>query len=236
MQILSLLEQHRVCTLWLTAGLFNSFVDLCPRIFTGLAQLIIGGEPLSPHHVRLVDRLLPPAARLVNGYGPTEATTFTCCYNIPRPVTKETQSIPIGRPIENTRVYVLDEQLQPVASGSSGELCIGGDGLAEGYLNAPQLTAEKFIRNPFLNSPDERIYRSGDRVRWCADGNLEFVGRMDEQVKIRGYRVEPAEIEGAMQQHRGVARCLVGMRTGTCGDKLLVAYFTATGYIGTDVD
>ncbi len=111
------------------------------------------------------------------------------------------QPIPIGRPIPQTEVYVLDEQLQPVASGDSGELCIGGDGLAEGYLNAPQLTAAKFIPNPFISKTHDRIYRNRRPRRWRPDGNLDFLGRIDAQVKIRGHRVEPAEVEWALQQH-----------------------------------
>jgi amino acid adenylation domain-containing protein len=226
-QLLSLVEQHRVCTVWLTVGLFNTLVDVCPRIFSHLSQLIIGGETLSPRHVQLADRLLPVTARMVNGYGPTEGTTFTCCYDIPRPFPVDMQSIPIGRPIANSRVYVLDEQLQPVAEGESGELCIGGDGLAEGYLNAPGLTAEKFIPNPF--AANERLYRSGDRVRWRDDGNLSFLGRIDDQLKIRGYRVEPAEIERALGQHPAISQCLVNVRSDAASDGVLVAYFVTDG-------
>jgi thioesterase domain-containing protein len=215
--------------MWLTAGLFNAFVDICPRLFSGLDQLIVGGEPLSPGHVRRVDQLLPPGARIVNGYGPTEGTTFTCCYNIPRPVSAELRSIPIGRPIAHTNVYVVDDHLRPVSLGSSGELCIGGDGLAVGYLNAPQLTAEKFVSNLYSPTEGERIYRTGDLARWGDDGNLEFLGRTDQQIKVRGHRVEPAEIEWALQEHKDIVRCLVGLREQHAGEKVLVAYFVAKG-------
>jgi amino acid adenylation domain-containing protein len=226
--ILALVEQHQVCTLWLTAGLFNALVDSCPRIFSHLEQLIIGGEALSVHHVRMVDRVLPPGARIVNGYGPTEGTTFSCCYDIPRPVAANLQSVPIGRPVANTRAYVLDEQLRPIAIGEQGELCIAGDGLADGYLQAPQLTAEKFVTASMPGLDNERLYRTGDLVRCEDDGNLVFLGRIDEQLKIRGHRVEPGEIECALRQHLGVAHCLVGIRPAG-SDQQLVAYFVADG-------
>ena len=153
-----------------------------------------------------------PPVRIVNGYGPTEGTTFTCCYTIPRPLAEGVASIPIGRPIANTRVYVLDERSRPLATGVAGELYIGGDGLAQGYLNAAELTAARFVANPLPNTPDERLYRTGDRVRRLPDGNLEFLGRLDEQVKIRGHRVEPAEIEQALLRHVDVGSCAAMVR------------------------
>src|SRR5439155_18697310 len=135
-----------------------------------------------------------PGCALINGYGPTENTTFTCCHRITN-ADCERHSIPIGRPIANTQVFVLDEELQPVPVGVPGELCIGGDGLARGYLNDAKLTAEKFIPHPFSDEPGARFYKTGDLVRWLADGTIEFLGRADLQVKIRGFRVELGEIE-----------------------------------------
>jgi len=176
--------------------------------------------------VRLVDSLLPAEARLVNGYGPTEGTTFTCCHAVSRPVPAAWDSIPIGRPIANTRVYVLDEAGRPLGVGDPGELYIGGDGLALGYLNDPELTASRFVVNPLPGLSDVRLYRSGDRVSWRSDGTLEFLGRLDEQVKIRGHRVEPAEVERALQVHARVARAVVAVHTHSAGEKRLVAYYT----------
>src|SRR3972149_963228 len=162
------------------------------------------------------------------GYGPTENTTFTCCYAM----SDERQvgdSVPIGHPIANTQVYVLDERLQPTPIGVPGELCAGGDGLARGYLNRPDLTAERFIPDPFSAEPGARLYRTGDLVRWQADGNLEFLGRMDFQVKIRGFRIELGEIEAVLGQHPGVRESVVNVYTDehASGDKRLVAYVVA---------
>src|SRR5712692_7445901 len=136
-----------------------------------------------------------------NGYGPTEGTTFTCCYRVPDHLSEAVHSIPIGTPIPNTRVYVLDGKRSPVPIGVGGELYIGGDGLAHGYLNNPELTAEKFVPNPFSEGPQERLYRTGDLTRWRADRQIEFLGRLDKQVKIRGFRIEPGEVEAVLKEH-----------------------------------
>lgn len=229
-QIATLIERHAVCTLWLTAGLFNMLVEVCPRLFRRLQQLIVGGEALSPRHVRLADALLPNGARLINGYGPTEGTTFTCCHAVMRPLPDGSESIPIGRPIANTRVYVLDEAGRPLGIGAVGELYIGGDGLALGYLNDPELTAARFVVKQLPGSPDERLYRSGDRVRWRSDGVLEFLGRLDDQVKIRGHRIEPAEVERALQSHAQVDRAVVVARQASAGENRLVAYYTVRAF------
>ena len=146
-----------------------------------------------------------PDTRLINGYGPTESTTFACCHTI-APDDAFDGSIPIGKPIANTTAYILDAQLQPVPIGVTGELFIGGDGLARGYWRAPELTAEKFIADPFSSEPDARLYQTGDRARWRADGTIEFLGRADAQVKLRGFRIEPGEIENALKQQAGSAR------------------------------
>ena len=192
-----IVEQSQVDTLWLTAALFNSVMDEEPLALQGVRQLLIGGEALSVPHVQVALARLS-STEIINGYGPTESTTFACCYRIPRLLGDRPSSIPIGRPIANTQVYVLDGHRNLVPIGVPGELYIGGDGLARGYLNRPELTAEKFIANPFSAVPGARLYRTGDQVRWRADGNLEFLGRLDHQVKLRGFRIELGEIEAAL--------------------------------------
>ena len=187
----SAIQKNNISVLWLTAGLFHQMVDYELDSLSGVRQLLAGGDVLSIAHVRkALERLRE--VRLINGYGPTENTTFTCCYSITH-LSAEEHSVPIGRPISNTQCFILDPDLQPVPIGVRGELFAGGDGLARGYLNDPELTAEKFIPNPFR--PDSLLYRTGDFARYRSDGNIEFLGRIDNQVKIRGYRIELGEIE-----------------------------------------
>jgi amino acid adenylation domain-containing protein len=217
----AMIRRHRVNALWLTTSLFNAVVDEAPQTLVPIEQLLVGGEALSVAHVRRALAALP-TTRLINGYGPTESTTFTCCYPIPREISDRVASIPIGRPIGNTRVYVLDERLDPVPIGTPGELYIGGDGLARGYRHRPELTAERFIAAPALG--EKRLYRTGDRVRYLPDGNIEFLGRLDEQVKIRGFRIEPAEIEATLLQHPAVEKCVVAVHVEPGAEKRLVAH------------
>ena len=166
--------------------------------------------------------------RIFNNYGPTENTVVTTW--CPVDVDTETDSAPpIGRPIDNTQVYVLDPHLNPVPIGVAGELCIGGDGLARGYLNQPELSAEKFIRNPFSTGAGAQLYKTGDLVRYLADGNIEFLGRIDDQVKVRGFRIELGEIETVLCQYPGVQESVVLAREDTPGDKRLVAYVIPDG-------
>jgi aspartate racemase len=216
------IREHGVTTLWLTAGLFHLMVDNRLEDLRPLRQLLAGGDVLSPSHVARVRRELP-SCRLINGYGPTENTTFTCCYTVAEDY-EESRSVPIGRPISNTRVYVLDLQMQPVPVGVVGELYAGGDGLAIGYLNQPELTAEKFVSDPFSAEAGARLYRTGDLARWRADGNLEFLGRIDHQVKIRGFRIELGEIESTLCRHEAIAACVVQAVKGVAGENSLVAY------------
>ena len=217
------LRESRISTLWLTAGVFQNLVDQDVQALAGVRQLLAGGDVLSAAHVR---RLLEevPGCRLINGYGPTEAVTFSVCnreVHVPEPGS----SIPIGRPIANTRVYVLDESLELVPRGGAGELCIAGAGLSRGYLRRGGLTAERFVANPY-GKAGERMYRTGDQVRWRVDGVLEFLGRRDQQVKVRGYRIELGEIEAALLSHPGVSQAAVLVREPAVGDKRLVAYVT----------
>jgi amino acid adenylation domain-containing protein len=220
------LSRHGVTTLWLTASLFNAVIDEASDILTGVRQLLTGGEALSVAHVKKALDLLPNT-RLVNGYGPTESTTFACCYAIPRPMGPNLSSVPIGRPIGNTRVYLLNAGMEPVPVGVAGELYIGGDGLARGYLNRPELTAERFVPDPFSSEPGARLYRTGDLARYLPDGNIEFLSRIDEQIKIRGFRIEPGEIEAVLIQHAAVREVVVLARKDKPGDIRLVAYIVS---------
>lgn len=219
------LDKHRVSCLWLTASLFNLVIDERPQILTGVRYLMTGGEALSVRHVRLALAKLSQT-RLVNGYGPTEGTTFTCCYPIPSALPADLSSVPIGRPLANTQVYILDERRQLVPMGLPGELYIGGNGVARGYWNCPELTAERFLPDPFAADPEARMYRSGDLCRWLPDGNLEFLGRLDDQVKLRGFRVEPGEIETVLRRHAAVRQCAV-VAHQEAGETQLVAYVVA---------
>ena len=211
-----------VTTLWLTASLYNAVVEQAPEALRGVRQLLVGGEALSVAHVRRGLAQLPRTT-LINGYGPTEATTFTCCYRIPRDVADEARSIPIGEPIGNTRVYVLDDGLEPAPVGVPGELYVGGDGLARGYAAAAALTAEKFVPDGMSGAAGARLYRTGDLVRWRTDGVLEFLGLRDRQVKLRGHRIELGEIEAALRTQAAVQDAVVEVRgEGAAGR--LVAY------------
>ncbi len=196
-QLGEVIRRHRVTTLWLTSSLFNSVIAESPESLRPLRQLIIGGEALSVPHVR---RALEwgPETQLFNGYGPTESTTFACTYRIPRDFDAAAGSVPIGRPIGNTQVYVLDGRRQPVPVGIPGELYIAGDGLARGYLNRSELTRRSFVQHPFSSDREARAYRTGDIVRYRRDGNLEFLRRADTQVKVNGFRIELGEVESAL--------------------------------------
>ncbi len=215
------IERHGVTTLWLTAGLFNLMVDEAIPELVRLRYLLAGGEALSLPHVRRARELYPDTA-LINGYGPTENTTFTCCHTI-READCERTSIPIGRPIRNTYVRILDAAMRPVAIGVAGELYIGGDGLARGYANRPALSALSFVPDPLGDGA--RLYRSGDLARFLADGALEFLGRIDAQVKLRGFRIEPGEIEAALADHPGLRQSAVVIHRNEAGSKELIAYY-----------
>ncbi|MBV8200733.1 MAG: AMP-binding protein, partial [Acidobacteria bacterium] len=234
-EIAAAIARHGVTTLWLTAGLFHQMVDEQLDGLRPVRQLLAGGEALSPVHARRVlDGL--PATRLINGYGPTENAVFTCCGPLPAGAGAAAlpagAGVPIGRPIANTEVFVLAgvPATAPLAAlapvGVAGELVTGGLGLARGYYRHPDLTADRFRPHPFAAAPGERLYHTGDRVRFLADGRLDFLGRIDRQLKVRGFRIEPAEVETALAAHPAVAAAVVTAATepSAAGGKRLVAY------------
>ncbi|AZC31801.1 Siderophore biosynthesis non-ribosomal peptide synthetase [Pseudomonas chlororaphis subsp. piscium] len=213
----------QVTALWLTAGLFNQYVDGLIPVFGQLRYLLVGGDVLD---ARKIGQLLAAESQpehLLNGYGPTETTTFAATHAITAPL-DVTRSIPIGRPIANTRIYILDSHGQPAPLGVAGELHIAGAGVARGYLNRPELTAERFINDPFCADPHARMYKTGDLGRWLPDGTIEYLGRNDFQVKLRGFRIELGEIEAALARCEGVRDAVVIPREDVPGDKRLVAY------------
>ncbi|MEO8206361.1 MAG: amino acid adenylation domain-containing protein, partial [Chthoniobacterales bacterium] len=210
-------DQH-ITTAWLSAGLFQAMVDEHLDDLRGLRNLLAGGDILPIAQVRRVHDKLPNT-RLINGYGPTENSTFTACHTITKKDLKRS-SIPIGHPVSNTSVRILDSHKRDVPIGIRGEIFTGGDGLALGYLNNPALTAEKFIIAP----NGERLYRTGDLGRWNEDTSIEFLGRSDQQVKIRGFRVEPSAVEEVLSTYPGIGKCKVAARGDTAGDKKLIAW------------
>ena len=222
------LSTQRITVLFLTTSLFNRMAVAAPAMFADLRHVVFGGEAAASHAVQGVIAAGKPQ-RLVNGYGPTETTTFAVCHDTQR---SDGDRIPIGRPIANTTAYILDPTLQPVPVGISGELHIGGPGVAIGYANAPDLTAARFLETPY-----GRLYKTGDLARWRADGVIEYLGRADEQVKVRGFRIEPGEIESALRQHPGVTQCAVLVNRAPNGDGALVAYCVrSAGAAPSDAD
>lgn len=216
------IKQHGVSTLWLTASLFQQMVETELESLRGIRQLLAGGEVLSVPHVERAARELK-GCQLINGYGPTENTTFTCCYRV-KPDEQFSGSVPIGFPVSNTKVYILDDELEPVPIGVVGELYAGGAGLAVGYLNDSPLTAQRFVPDPLSGSVGARLYRTGDLARYRADGSIEFVGRMDHQVKLRGHRIELGEIETAIKKHPSVQDAVVMLQQSPPENKYLVGY------------
>ncbi|HEX9669920.1 MAG TPA: amino acid adenylation domain-containing protein, partial [Thermoanaerobaculia bacterium] len=221
------IAREGVTTLWLTAGLFHRMVERHLERLRPLRQLLAGGDVLSSSHVRRALAGLPGVA-LINGYGPTEGTTFTCCHSV-RTAPVEGAGVPIGRPIANSRAYVLDGALRPVPVGAVGELYASGDGLARGYFGRPGLTAECFVPDPVSAEPGARLYRTGDLARWLPGGELEFLGRIDDQIKLRGFRIELREIETALAVHPAVREAVVLAREEEPGEKALVAYVVPVG-------
>ncbi|MER7991211.1 amino acid adenylation domain-containing protein [Streptomyces noursei] len=218
-----LVRAHGVTVLWVTTGLFHEVVDADVRMLRGLRMVMTGGDVLSPRHVqRVLDDA--PEVRLVAAYGPTETTIFATVHLVDW--TEQKPSVPIGTPLGQTRAYVLDAWLRPVPAGVAGELYLAGECVTRGYAGHPALTAGRYVANPY--GPN-RMYRTGDVVRWLPDGQLDFVGRADNQVKVRGFRIEPGEIEIALSAHPDVAQAVVVVREITPGTKRLVAYAAGIG-------
>ncbi|MFH9347863.1 non-ribosomal peptide synthase/polyketide synthase [Kitasatospora sp. NPDC017646] len=212
---------HGVTGLWLTAGLFRLVAEERPGLLAGVREVWTGGDVVSPAAVARV-RAACPGIEVVNGYGPTEATTLATCHPV-RSLPEHAATVPIGGPMANMRAYVLDDRLRPVPTGAVGELYLAGTGVARGYHGRPGLTAERFTADPY-GPAGSRMYRTGDLAWWRADGTLEFAGRADHQVKLRGLRIEPGEIEAVLAGCPGVAQAAVVAREDRPGDKRLVAY------------
>ncbi|MCW5554736.1 MAG: amino acid adenylation domain-containing protein [Verrucomicrobiae bacterium] len=216
----SLIREHHVTIMLGVPSLYRMILDIPGGLeaLSSLRHLVVGGEPLSRELLQSLGDTV--ARRMVNMYGPTEATVAATAWQ----VATEDGQISIGTPLANTRIYVLNRHLQPVPLGVIGELFIGGGGVARGYLKRPELTRERFIRSPFNKTPDERLYRTGDLVRWRLDGKLDYLGRADGQVKIRGHRIELGEVEARLAKHPSVRACVVDIQAAERGNKRLVAY------------
>lgn len=229
------MQQAEITTAWLTVGLFNTWMETYPQGLSGLSEILTGGEALSIPHILTAQEKLGRGVQLINGYGPTENTTFTTCHPIPVPWDATRKSIPIGKPIRGTRAYVVDAQLRLVPPGIPGELLTAGHGLATGYLGDAAANQEKFVTEHSI--PDEeRLYRTGDLCRWLSDGTLEFLGRVDHQIKLRGFRIEPNEIQSTLEACSSVQRAYVHVvRSGTTAIRLeafVIAQTTGTSSVG----
>ncbi|MGM9511618.1 amino acid adenylation domain-containing protein [Larkinella sp. GY13] len=216
------IQTHLVNTVFFTTALFNVLVDSDVSGLTTLSQLLTGGEAASAQHLRRAQQQLP-LCTISNVYGPTESTTFASFYSLP-PAQEDIPNVPIGWPLTNTQLYIVDSFLHVVPVGIAGELIIGGDGLAREYVFQPELTKEKFIPDPFSQKPGRRLYRTGDLARYRNDGAIEFIGRLDDQVKVRGFRIEPGEIEYALRQHPAVGEAFITLTDSPSGQKELAAY------------
>ncbi|WP_341528318.1 amino acid adenylation domain-containing protein [Nostoc sp. UHCC 0302] len=219
-----IIQEQGINILFLTTALFNLMIDTMPQGLSGIKQLLFGGESVSVSHVRCALELLP-GTQIIHAYGPSECTVFTSCYPVPKQLAENVHSIPIGKPIGDRTVYILDENLHRVPIGITGELYVGGASVAKGYLNQTKLTRERFISNPFIEG--DTLYKTGDLVRRLPDENLEFLGRIDTQVKIRGFRIELVEIEAILTQHPDIKQVVVIAREDESGKKFLVAYIVA---------
>jgi len=220
---------QRLTTVFLTTALFNQIVLEQPGAFKGVKQVLFGGEAVDAGRVRELLRSGKGPHRLLHVYGPTESTTFATWTRV-KEVSDAAISVPIGRPIANTRAYVLDGEMQPAPIGAYGEIFIGGDGLARGYTT-PDLTAERFVPHPYAEQEGQRLYRTGDLARYLPDGKIEFLGRSDSQVKVRGFRIELAEIEAVFSEHPSVRKCAVIARRGAESNRI-VAYVASSEPIG----
>ncbi len=213
------LSSNRITILFLTTALFNQFAQADPEMFSGLHTLYVGGEALSPALINKVRHRCPNLS-LYNIYGPTENTTFSTFYEIRHDFS---QPIPIGKPISNSTAYIIDKNGGLAPIGVPGELCVGGDGVAKGYLNRPDLTSEAFVSHPV--QPEEKIYKTGDLAHWSPDGSIGYISRIDRQFKIRGKRIEPAEIEARLTEIDGIREAAV-IVSDEGQEATLCAYYT----------
>jgi amino acid adenylation domain-containing protein len=216
------LRIEKISILFLTTALFNQLAREVPGVFATLQTVMFGGEAVDPKWVSAVLECDPPR-RLLHVYGPTENTTFSSWYHI-KDLDEDALTVPIGKPIANSELYILDPEQQPVPLGISGEVYVGGEGLAHGYWNRAELTTSKFLDHPFSQTPGTKLYRTGDLARFNEDGNVEFVGRIDNQIKLRGFRIELGEIEALLAKHPNVSNNVVMLREDAPGDKRLIAY------------
>jgi amino acid adenylation domain-containing protein/non-ribosomal peptide synthase protein (TIGR01720 family) len=226
--LLEYCARHNIDCLKIVPSHLNALLSVSqPEKILPKKRLILGGEPLSKNLVEIL-RQYEGDCKIINHYGPSETTVGISTYSVNTEQNwNKVNTVPIGRPLANTQVYILDNYLQPLPIGVSGEIYIGGNNLARGYLNHPELTSEKFIPNPFSNKPGSRLYKTGDLGRYLPDGNIEFLGRVDHQVKIHGFRIELSEIESVLRQHLGIRENTVLVREDKTGNKRLVAYFVA---------
>jgi amino acid adenylation domain-containing protein len=225
--------EKQVSVLFLTTALFNILVEWYPECLRAVRSVLTGGEVVSVPHVKRLLPLLGYDCSLIHCYGPTENTTFTTCHRIDRSA-EVGDRIPIGVPISGTDVIILDNDGAQVPVGVAGEILIGGTGLALGYLNSPELDAEKFVEIPAVNGEKGRFYRSGDLGAWNGDGTIDFRSRLDEQVKIRGFRIEPGEIESVLREVTGIRDAIVAIRERSDGEKTLAAFIVRSVADGPD--
>jgi amino acid adenylation domain-containing protein len=237
LSIIETVEKHRVTVMHFVPSMLNVFLEYLSgksptetSRLDSVRQVFASGETLTPSHVKKFNKIFGhSSARLTNLYGPTEATVDVTFFDCPRD--DNIEKIPIGRPIDNTKIIILRDGELP-GMGESGELCISGIGVGRGYINNPAMTAEKFVMNPFL--PGERIYKTGDIARWLPDGNIEYLGRDDDQVKIRGLRIELGEIESNIRDFPGIDDCVVICKKYSESIILIIAYIVAKGGIVVD--
>ncbi|SBU98632.1 amino acid adenylation domain-containing protein [Streptomyces sp. Ncost-T6T-1] len=227
-----LVATHGITTMNLPTVLFHVIMEEYPEALTGLKDLLVGGEALSPEQASRLVRYFPEL-RFVNGYGPVECMVFVTTHRVTAESTART-AVPIGRELAGKPVYVLDEHLRPVTDGEVGELYASGEGIAHGYLGRPGMTAERFVADPF-GAPGGRMYRTGDSVRWHSEGPLEFIGRADGQVKIRGVRIDIAEVEAVLGKHPAVKKAVVAAEGERPEDRRLTAYLTARAEQGAEL-
>ncbi|MGX5439995.1 amino acid adenylation domain-containing protein [Bacillus thuringiensis] len=221
----NLIKQEKISVMFITTALFNALVDMKIECLTNIRKILFGGERISVSHAKKALEYMGKD-KIIHVYGPTESTVFATYYFI-NEIDEEVDTIPIGKPLANTSVYIVDEERNLLPIGEPGELCISGDGLSKGYLNNEQLTLEKFVSNPFVSG--ERLYHTGDLARWLPDGNIEFIGRIDHQVKVRGFRIELGEIESQLLKHENVKETVVVAKEEKAKGNYICAYLTFTG-------